>query len=259
MMFQLSGTYLIDANMYMHTRSSGFSAACVLFIMSSICVSHTTMQCACYSASPLFCAGPVDTRGHRQLPPARETPRPPAPPAEAATREPARHEEATAAAADTGAVYWKLHQESSAATVAAWFAELKQAPARPTAEQLRILHAVRACCEVEAEEVRQDLINQAAAAHEPLRALVHGMPGTGKSQVIKRLRDFWENALGWRHAEQFVFLASMDTMAALIGGRSIHSWGHVLVSGEGGRAHERDIARPTPDISKKWAQCQHLR
>ena len=57
--------------------------------------------------------------------------------------------------------------------------------------------------------------------------MIHGLPGAGKSEVIKWARGFFEEVLGWRHGREFVCMASMNTMAALIGGMTIHSFGGV--------------------------------
>ena len=44
------------------------------------------------------------------------------------------------------------------------------------------------------------------------------------------MRDFFENVMGWRHGVQFQFLAAQNSMAALIGGNTIHSWGVIPTS-----------------------------
>jgi len=67
---------------------------------------------------------------------------------------------------------------------------------------------------------------------EPLRLLTHGLPGAGKSQLIKWIRSFFEDVLGWEHGREFVCIASMNTMAALIGGYTIHTWGEVPINNE---------------------------
>ena len=61
------------------------------------------------------------------------------------------------------------------------------------------------------------------AAVEPLRGLVHGLPGTGKSRVLKWLRSLFEDALGWTHGEQFLCVALQNRMAGSIGGDTLHA------------------------------------
>ena len=60
---------------------------------------------------------------------------------------------------------------------------------------------------------------------EPVRDCLLGIPGAGKSTCIKLMRRFFEECLGWENGVQFQFLASQNTMAALIGGQTLHSWG----------------------------------
>ena len=59
---------------------------------------------------------------------------------------------------------------------------------------------------------------------EPLRAILHGIPGAGKTQTLLWIREFFEEVCGWQHGIEFVFLASQNTMAALIGGFTLHSF-----------------------------------
>ena len=72
---------------------------------------------------------------------------------------------------------------------------------------------------------------------EPLRGLVHGEPGTGKSLVIKWIRRFFEEALGWEHGVQFICVAFQNRMAASIKGSTLHS--------------AADLPRPGEDRNRK--------
>ena len=65
---------------------------------------------------------------------------------------------------------------------------------------------------------------------EPMRSCLFGIPGAGKSIGVKLLRSFFQDCLQWEDGVQFQFLASQNTMAALIGGRTIHNWGVIPVS-----------------------------
>ena len=64
---------------------------------------------------------------------------------------------------------------------------------------------------------------------DPLRACLFGIPGSGKSTCIKHLRSFFSEALGWEDGVEFQFLAFQNTMAALIGGQTLHHWGGIPV------------------------------
>ena len=64
---------------------------------------------------------------------------------------------------------------------------------------------------------------------EPLRAFLHGVPGAGKSQTLKWLRGFFEEICGWMQGQEFVYLASQNTQAALIDGNTLHSFAELQV------------------------------
>ena len=58
---------------------------------------------------------------------------------------------------------------------------------------------------------------------EPLRWLMHGGPGTGKSHVINILRTrFFEELLHWNIGVHFQIVALQAVMAELLGGDTIH-------------------------------------
>ena len=65
-----------------------------------------------------------------------------------------------------------------------------------------------------------------------MRDCLLGFPGTGKSQCIKTMRKFFQEVLHWEPGIQFQFLASQNTMAALIEGQTIHSWGTIPLGAE---------------------------
>ncbi len=65
---------------------------------------------------------------------------------------------------------------------------------------------------------------------EPIRDCLLGLPGAGKSSCIKWVRRFFEECLQWEDGIQFQFLASHNTMAALIAGKTIHSWSTIPVN-----------------------------
>ena len=57
--------------------------------------------------------------------------------------------------------------------------------------------------------------------------MIQGLPGAGKTMVITLLVGFFEAVLGRTHGVEFACIASMNTMAAVIGGSTIHSFGEV--------------------------------
>ena len=57
-----------------------------------------------------------------------------------------------------------------------------------------------------------------------------GLPGAGKSACLKLIRDLFENCFDWEDGVQFQFLAPQNTMAALVGGKTVHAWGCIPVN-----------------------------
>ena len=114
-------------------------------------------------------------------------------------------------------------------------------PEPPTHEQLRVLEKVRdrllvefALNKEEPNEVPVAIHEQVygANAAEPLRGLIHGLSGTGKSRVIKWIRRMFEEALGWEHGVHFICVAFQNRMAASIGGNTLHNAGDLPKPGE---------------------------
>ena len=75
----------------------------------------------------------------------------------------------------------------------------------------------------------------AASSEDPLFDLVHGLPGTGKSEVIAWIRELFEVVLGWTHGTQFVCLAFQNATAANIRGNTTHSWAEIQSRKGGGQ------------------------
>ena len=126
----------------------------------------------------------------------------------------------------------------------------------PTEGQLKALSHVAARLEKELTEERSGLV--ATTADEPLFDLIHGIPGAGKSRVIAWICELFTDILGWTNGIQFVCLAVQNTMAADIGGSTIHHWGSIawqegqqksVGSGEGGKR----------DTSSLFNRCLNLR
>ena len=65
---------------------------------------------------------------------------------------------------------------------------------------------------------------------EPLFACLFGIPGAGKSTCIRHSRSFFIEALGWEDGVDSQFLATQNTMAALIRGNTVHHWGSIPVN-----------------------------
>ena len=109
-----------------------------------------------------------------------------------------------------------------------WLAHLREREKGPTDEQFAVLEDICARCIFEADEEQRDCINR--RDRERLRMMIQGLPGAGKSQVIHWIRAFFTEVLRWTPGNEYVCIASMNSMAALIGGSTIHSFGHIPIS-----------------------------
>ena len=140
------------------------------------------------------------------------------------------------------------------ARVRHWVLEVAAREQGPTAQQLAVLSAVaeRILQEVEAEK-----LGGAAKpwSVEPLRALIHGEPGTGKSRVIQWMRELFEEALGWTHGQQFLCVAFQNRMAAAIGGVTLHAGADL--PRPGAVSHER--RREHSDVDNLYIRNARLR
>ena len=109
-----------------------------------------------------------------------------------------------------------------------WLEGLSTREKRPTAQQAAFL---RGLCERLSDEARveQDAGKGDVETNAPWMDLVHGVPGSGKSQIIAWIRECFEQVLGWKHGIQFVCLAYQNVMAAAIGGETIHHWAGIPI------------------------------
>ena len=81
----------------------------------------------------------------------------------------------------------------------------------------------RRCVEEQIESAQETTF----VSTEPFFKLAHGLPGSGKSEVLKWLTSYFDVVWDWKEGIHFVKLAFMNSMAANIGGSTIHSWGEV--------------------------------
>ena len=68
---------------------------------------------------------------------------------------------------------------------------------------------------------------QSGKGAEPARLFVHGLTGSGKTQVMLWPADYFQQVWRWTKGVQFIYLAPLNSMAARIGGFTVHSWGEV--------------------------------
>ena len=110
--------------------------------------------------------------------------------------------------------------------------------------------------EKELTEERAGLVS--ATADEPYFDLIHGIPGAGKSRVIAWICELFTDILGWSNENQFVCLAVQNTMAANIGGSTIHRWGNIPFRDEKDNASGKTNGGKR-DTSILFNRCLNLR
>ena len=153
-----------------------------------------------------------------------------------------------------------LYQRMSVVAFERWQKKLRAEGERkakvPTPDQWRVIEFIHDRCMAEQREWNSE--SQKKSIEEPLRLMIHGLPGAGKSQVIHWVRSFFEEVLGWKHGREFVCIASMNTMAALIGGLTIHAFGEVPFDEVQGMK-KRTQQREQPGVNSMYSKCENLR
>ena len=89
-------------------------------------------------------------------------------------------------------------------------------------EQTQFCHQVADRIMQETHELNNGT-EPAAIESEPMRWVLHGGPGTGKSYTLRLLREkLFEEILGWRHGIHFQIVSFQAVMAELLNGDTIH-------------------------------------
>ena len=145
-----------------------------------------------------------------------------------------------------------------------WFQNLEQEEIRPNPEQLNVLRGVRErlLTEIElliAPRSTQHVINGAAKKvrisdprEEPMRSLIHGFPGTGKSKVIQWIIRLFTEVMEWTHAVEFKCVAFQNRVAWAMRGHTIHTAAHINPMAQHSYTGHTDI-------DTLFTENQHLR
>ena len=83
-------------------------------------------------------------------------------------------------------------------------AELESSEKPPYGRQWEFLDAVHKQC---IGELTDEQINECAHENEPFFKLVHGLPGSGKSEVLKWLTLYFEKVWHWNQGVHFAKVA----------------------------------------------------
>ena len=117
-----------------------------------------------------------------------------------------------------GATAPKVNLYASAAILSmdTWLAEIqRREPVKPNAKQFAIVAIVARRIKYEMLQEQAPVPGPRADDEEPMLDLIHGLPGTGKSEVIVWLKELF-HLIGWQHGVQYVCLAVQNSMAASI-------------------------------------------
>ena len=120
-----------------------------------------------------------------------------------------------------------------------WLEQLMLEDEKPNGQQLQILKAVKdrllleIQLEIEGPELRRKHQPElfSTGSEEPMRALIHGLPGTGKSRVINWIRRIFMEARDWTHGVQFLCVAFQNKVAYAMGGTTLHTAGDLPIGG----------------------------
>ena len=120
-----------------------------------------------------------------------------------------------------------------------WLQQLLLEKEKPNTQQLDILKAVKDRLLVEIQlEIEGPELRRKHQPHlfstdceEPMRALIHGLPGAGKSRVINWIRRLFMEARDWTHGVQFLCVAFQNKAAYAMGGSTLHSAGDLPIGG----------------------------
>ena len=111
-------------------------------------------------------------------------------------------------------------------------------------------------CQRVAQQVRAELLAEAGARPQPLRWVVHGGPGTGKSHTLKLIRrELFEGIAGWTHGSQYRVVTLQAVMAKELDGDTIH---HAMGLNWQGASDDRISGRKFLDLSAKAVQWRWL-
>ena len=72
----------------------------------------------------------------------------------------------------------------------------------PYKEHWELMHAIHERCVQEAKEEQQGKVNR--DGREPARLFCHGLPGSGKTQVMKWMAEYFEEVWGWVAGSHYV-------------------------------------------------------
>ena len=144
---------------------------------------------------------------------------------------------------------------------AAWRAEVFANPnsITPNAQQSRVLDLVHERRLVEVAVENGQPIPEGSSCPDPLLRLIHGLPGSGKTQLLVWIRSYFEVVWSWTLGTEFVFLAPLNSMASHIQGSTVHSWAHVAFKDRRGVTMNTTGQPGSEEVPGMTAKCNAAR
>ena len=137
--------------------------------------------------------------------------------------------------------------ESMTHTVRSWMAELATKDAC-NAEQRSFCARARVL-----QELHDRQLEPGQPWSKPLRWVLHGGPGTGKSHTLKMLRrELFEETLGWTHGVHFQVVSFQAVMAELLDGDTIHHALGLDWAGDRNQNMLRTLRRTQETLQWRW-------
>ena len=142
-----------------------------------------------------------------------------------------------------------------------WRADVFEDPTSltPNAEQRRLLDLVHERRLVEFLVENDEAVPENSTCRDPLLRLIHGLPGSGKTQILLWLRSYFEEVWSWTLGTQFIFLAPLNSMASNIQGATVHSWGRVPFKDRRGLTINTTGHSASEEVPHMTVQCNAAR
>ena len=97
---------------------------------------------------------------------------------------------------------------------------LKAAHARVTQEERELTH-----WRIQASRMELRQRDETFTVDKPLLRLAHGLPSSGKGELIRWLKEYSEEVWQWKKIKRRALIAPASAMANNVGGNAVHSFG----------------------------------
>ena len=119
------------------------------------------------------------------------------------------------------------------------------------------MEMLRIVCDRVCAEIAEDATEY--TAQEPLLWLLHGLPGTGKSEVLKLCKTLFTEVCGWSMGLEYQMVALQAATAQLLDGGTIHhACGINPFPGTGGSSNAQKAAQRQTDVAQRVQQWRQL-